>query len=85
MSFIQLIGMFVLALVVEISGAGYTIAVARGNVKWAIIFSALSAVLGAGILFNVVTDPHLIPASVAGEIAGTFCMLTAAKHGIFKK
>ncbi len=80
MDLIQLSVMFLLALVVEVCGAGYTIAVSKGNMKWALIFSAAYAIVGAGVLFNVVKNPMTLPASVVGEIMGTFCTLTVVKR-----
>ncbi len=80
MDLIQLLVMFLLALVVEICGAGYTIAVSKGNMKWALVFSAAYAIMSAGVLFNVVRNPMTLPATAIGEIMGTFCTLTVVKR-----
>ncbi len=72
--------MFLIALGVELCGAGYTIAIARGKDNWAIVLSALNAVLAWGLLVYIVTDVQTLPAAIAGEVAGTAAALRLAKR-----
>ena len=74
------IGMFLLALTMELCAAGYTIAIARSKDNWAVILSAASAVLGWGILLYVVTDIQTMPAAIAGEVLGTVAALRISKR-----
>jgi hypothetical protein len=72
--------MFIVAFLVEVVGAGYTLALARGRDRWAVVLSALSSVLSYGLLIYVVYDFQLFPAAIIGEVAGTTAALKLAKR-----
>ncbi len=70
--------MFGFAFLMELCGAGYTIAIARGRDNWAIALSALNAIFGWGLILYVVYDVQLFPAAIAGEVAGTMAAMRLA-------
>ncbi len=70
--------MFAIAFGMELCGAGYTIAIARGHDNWAVLLSALNAVFGWGLMLYVVYDVQLFPAAIAGEVVGTMAAMRLA-------
>ncbi len=70
--------MFAVAFLMELCGAGYTVAIARDKDTWAIVLSALNAIFGWGLMLYVVYDVQLFPAAIAGEIAGTMAAMRLA-------
>ena len=63
--------MFALSLVAELFGALYTIAVARGKLKWAIFASLICSILSVTWLAGMVYNPQTFPAVITGETIGT--------------
>ncbi len=78
---ISYLGMFAIAFLVEVCGAGYTIAIARGKDNWAIVLSVMNSILSYGLLVYVVYDMQLFPAAIAGEVIGTTAALKIARKG----
>ncbi len=72
--------MFGFAFFMELCGAGYTIAIARGHDNWAIVLSALNAIFGWGLILYVVYDVQLFPAAIVGEVTGTVAAMRLARR-----
>lgn len=71
----QALFIFVVAFCAELCAAGYTLALARGRVKWAVLCSGLIALLNAGIFIGIVDQHALLIPSVLGEVCGTAAMM----------
>lgn len=67
--------MFLASLVCELLGAGYTVALTRGNKGVAILCTLLMPIFTYGVLLQVIDDHQLIPASILGEVVATVVIL----------
>lgn len=76
------LAIFAVSLLVELSGALYTISVSHGNERLAVAMSVANSALGLLTMYLVIEDVRLFPAVIAGDTLGTLAALRLVKRGV---
>jgi hypothetical protein len=78
----EYLAMFVASFFLEVAASLYTIYLTRGSVKATLFMSGLYTYLSYTIWRLVIFDERLIPAAVAGVVAGTAAALFVSKRKV---
>lgn len=74
--------MFALSLMLELSGACYTLALTRGRKKTTIALSGINAIFSWAAMLGIVYDVRMFPAAIAGIMAGTTIAISIAQKNM---